>query len=110
MGRLSNPARIMFLIGIVFVLLPSIDARKLKNLDIQKKGVNIISNGGIHSLEESLILNALPKGTRKPSTPSKKGHSVILDRKLFDNTVKDDNNDLHGVRTPASVLNPGVGH
>ncbi|XP_026416228.1 precursor of CEP13-like [Papaver somniferum] len=106
MGRLSNLVTTMLLIGVVFVLLPPIDARKLKNLDIQKKGVNI------NSLEDSLILNALPKGTRKPSTPSKKAHSVILDRKLSDNTpVQDDNNnDLHDVRTLASVPSPGVGH
>ncbi|KAI3966028.1 hypothetical protein MKX01_010985 [Papaver californicum] len=109
MGPLSNLITIMFSIGIVFLLLPSIDGRKLKNLDIQKQGVNI-SKGATHSLEDSLILNALPKGTRKPSTPSKKGHSVILDRKLNDSTVKDDKIDPHGVRTLASVPSPGVGH
>ncbi|CAA2958679.1 Hypothetical predicted protein, partial [Olea europaea subsp. europaea] len=37
----------------------------------------------VPSLDDRLFLNALPKGTVPGSTPSKKGHAVIIDEKLI---------------------------
>lgn len=56
------------------------------------------------SLDESLYLNILPKGTVPPSTPSNKGHSVPIDEKLVKRHL--------GVvdRILGSVPSPGVGH
>ncbi|KAG7034658.1 Precursor of CEP14, partial [Cucurbita argyrosperma subsp. argyrosperma] len=47
---------------------------------------------------DSLFLAALPKGTVPSSTPSKKGHAMVLDQKL---TAR------HLVQ---SVPSPGIGH
>lgn len=58
----------------------------------------------VPSLEASLLLSALPKGYVPPSAPSKKGHEMIVNEKLFV---------LHLAsidRILKSVPSPGVGH
>ncbi|KAF8391206.1 hypothetical protein HHK36_023508 [Tetracentron sinense] len=72
------------------------NARKL--LSTEKKKMKI------PSLEESLVLSALPKATIPPSSPSKKGHVMLVNEKLFI---------LHLAGTDRilrSVPSPGVGH
>ncbi|KAF8391204.1 hypothetical protein HHK36_023506 [Tetracentron sinense] len=71
------------------------DARKLLSMEKNKK---------FPSLEDSLVLSALPKGTIPPSSPSKKGHAMLVNEKLFT---------LHLARVDRilrSVPSPGVGH
>ncbi|OVA12426.1 hypothetical protein BVC80_1793g20 [Macleaya cordata] len=91
MGRLSN-------------------ARKIRNnnLEIKKKNLKLVPK-----LEDSLILNSLPKGTKPPnSSPSKKGHSVVLDRKLFSTSTITLHHlpSITNIRILQSVPSPGIGH
>ncbi|KAK9085769.1 hypothetical protein Sjap_026180 [Stephania japonica] len=75
------------------------EARKLLR-SIEEKKVMLT----VPALEDSLVLSALPKGTSPPSAPSKKGHSVVIDEKLFA---------MHFAsidRILRSVPSPGVGH
>ncbi|KAL5989794.1 hypothetical protein ACLOJK_010688 [Asimina triloba] len=56
------------------------------------------------SLDAGLFLSALPKGGVPPSSPSNKGHAVVVDEKLFTmHLTKMD-------RILTSVPSPGVGH
>ncbi|GFZ12390.1 hypothetical protein Acr_23g0007750 [Actinidia rufa] len=42
----------------------------------------LLSKKEVPSLEDSLVLNALPKGTISPSSPTGKGHSMAIDERL----------------------------
>ncbi|KAF8409100.1 hypothetical protein HHK36_005173 [Tetracentron sinense] len=95
MGRLCTVLLISMVVFVCF--LPSLEARKLLiSEEINKKK--------IPSLENTLVLSALPKGTTNPSSPSKKGHSMILNEKHFTlHLAKFD-------RILQSVPSPGIGH
>ncbi|RWR96294.1 putative B-cell lymphoma 6 protein [Cinnamomum micranthum f. kanehirae] len=58
----------------------------------------------VASLESSLILSALPKGSVPSSGPSKKVHSTIVDEKLFARHLE------RMDRILKSVPSPGAGH
>ncbi|KAF8391205.1 hypothetical protein HHK36_023507 [Tetracentron sinense] len=72
MARLTIVLLIFLVVSPCF--LPSLDARKLLSMEKKKK---------FPSLEDSLVLSALPKGTIPPSSPSKKGHAMLVNEKLF---------------------------
>ncbi|KAF5197197.1 hypothetical protein FRX31_013222 [Thalictrum thalictroides] len=74
--------------------IPSLHARKL--LDMKEM---------VSSLEDSLVLSSFAKGAKvPPSSPSQKGHSMIVNEKLF--TMHFASID----RILRSVPSPGVGH
>ncbi|KAI9121286.1 hypothetical protein K1719_008319 [Acacia pycnantha] len=56
------------------------------------------------SSTDSLFLSSLPKGTVPPSTPSKKGHAVVVDEKLIARHL------IAIDRLLRSVPSPGAGH
>lgn len=56
------------------------------------------------SSQASLYLSSLPKGTVPASTPTKKGHSTIVNEKLFARHLAAIDRILR------SVPSPGVGH
>ena len=76
----------------------ALDARKL--LSMEKKG-------RVSSMEQSLILASLPKGSTPPSSPSDKGHAAInINGRLFHvhlPRIKDR-------MLEESVTSPGAGH
>ncbi|KAF8411079.1 hypothetical protein HHK36_003618 [Tetracentron sinense] len=84
MARLATVLLIFMVLFVIF--LPSFEARK------------------IPSLEGSLILSALPKGTTPPSAPSKKGHAMVVNQRLFTQHLR------HIDRILQSVPSPGAGH
>ncbi|KAJ9690744.1 hypothetical protein PVL29_013081 [Vitis rotundifolia] len=95
----SHKALLLILFVVFSSFLPSLDARKL--LDMEEDSHNKKS---IPALEASLVLTALPKGTVPASSPSKKGHDMVVDEKLIARhlAVVD--------RILRSVPSPGVGH
>ena len=95
----SHKALLLILFVVFSSFLPSLDARKL--LDMEEDSHNKKS---IPALEASLVLTALPKGTVPASAPSKKGHAMVVDEKLIARhlAVVD--------RILRSVPSPGVGH
>lgn len=56
------------------------------------------------SSPDSLFLSALPKGTIPSSSPSKKGHAVVVDEKLIARHL------IAIDRLLRSVPSPGAGH
>lgn len=76
---------------------PSVPSPPNKNEDLM--GVKRVA-----SLESSLILSSLPKGSVPSSGPSKKGHSTIVDEKLFARQLE------RMDRFLKSVPSPGAGH
>ncbi|OVA16140.1 hypothetical protein BVC80_8927g22 [Macleaya cordata] len=103
-------------------LVPSSDARKLllnmekntnNNKDMMMKK-DVIAVVVPSSLRDSLVLNALPKGSVPPSAPSKKGHAMInINEKLFRTfatTYTTTPSPAHIDRILRSVPSPGVGH
>lgn len=84
----------LLFITLLVCFVPILEARKLRSM--QKKEVP--------SLESTLILNALPKGPSPPSSPSDKGHAMLMNPKLFE---------IHLARIDRllqSVPSPGAGH
>ncbi|CAK8578585.1 unnamed protein product [Lathyrus sativus] len=57
------------------------------------------------SLRDGLFLSALPKGSVPSSSPTKKGHAVVVDEKLIERHLISMDRVLF-----ASVPSPGVGH
>lgn len=53
----------------------------------------------------SLFLSALPKGTVPSSSPTKKGHAVVVDEKLIERHLISKDRDLI-----VSIPSPGIGH
>ncbi|KAF8413711.1 hypothetical protein HHK36_001703 [Tetracentron sinense] len=82
-------------LGPVICFVPTLEARKLLSMETKKKAL---------SLEDSLFLSALPKGTIPPSSPSKKGHAMIINEKLFALPLASIDRILR------SVPSPGIGH
>ncbi|KAK4271744.1 hypothetical protein QN277_020388 [Acacia crassicarpa] len=74
------------------------DARKL-HVGAQRSHPNVTP-----SSTDSLYLSSLPKGTVPPSTPSKKGHAVVVDEKLIARHL------IAMDRLLSSVPSPGAGH
>ncbi|KAK9093103.1 hypothetical protein Syun_028014 [Stephania yunnanensis] len=94
-------ARLFWVLYFVVLLgsfVPSTEARKL----LRSIGENKVMT--VPALEDSLVLSALPKSTTPPSAPSKKGHLVIIDEKLFAMHLATIDRILR------SVPSPGVGH
>nr|DAD48182.1 TPA_asm: hypothetical protein HUJ06_018119 [Nelumbo nucifera] len=94
MARLA--ALLVIFLAVFSCFAPCFEARKLLNME-KKKEIPA-------SLADSLLLSALPKGPIPPSGPSKKGHAMIVDQKLFS---------LHLSRADRilrSVPSPGMGH
>lgn len=99
MARLSALA---FVFIVVFAsVVPTLEARKLFDTSEHQ-----FKRAASYSLDGSLFLSALPKGTVPASTPSKKGHAFIVDEKLIArrHLVGNDRRALQ------SVPSPGVGH
>ncbi|KAK4787567.1 hypothetical protein SAY86_011400 [Trapa natans] len=59
-------------------------------------------------LKPSSLLSSLPKGTIPYSSPSKKGHSLVVDEKLIARHLS--SLSLNGRLLITSVPSPGVGH
>lgn len=100
MARLSALA---FVFIVVFAsVVSTLEARKLFDTSEHQFKKRAAS----YSLDGSLFLSALPKGTVPASTPSKKGHAFIVDEKLIArrHLVGNDRRALQ------SVPSPGVGH
>ncbi|XP_050900639.1 precursor of CEP14 [Lathyrus oleraceus] len=55
---------------------------------------------------DSLFLSALPKGTVPSSSPTKKGHAVVVDEKLIERHLISMDRRLLIVSAPS----PGIGH
>lgn len=86
---------ILVLIFICFSVQSS-EARKLLKSENKEVG---------SSLEESLALSALPKGSVPPSTPSNKGHATVLVNEKHFTAVP-----AQVERNSQSVPSPGIGH
>jgi hypothetical protein len=98
MARISTASLLFFLV-VFSAFAACLEGRKL--LDIAKES----KKRSVASLGDSLILSALPKGKVPSSTPSKKGHGMVVDEKLVARhliSISD--------RSLRSVPSPGVGH
>ncbi|XAR66598.1 hypothetical protein NMG60_11012881 [Bertholletia excelsa] len=84
-------------IVVVTSLVSSSHGRKLLNVQETKQQE-------VPSLDDRLYRTALPKGPVTPSSPSKKGHSMIVDEKLIARHLAAVDRILR------SVPSPGVGH
>ncbi|KAK9088705.1 hypothetical protein Scep_027787 [Stephania cephalantha] len=89
---------VLYFVVLLGFFVPSTEARKL----LRSIGENKVMT--VPALEDSLVLSALPKSTTPPSAPSKKGHLVIIDEKLFAMHLATIDRILR------SVPSPGVGH
>ncbi|CAI8618696.1 unnamed protein product [Vicia faba] len=58
------------------------------------------------SSRDSLFLSALPKGTVPSSSPTKKGHAVVVDEKLIERHLIS----MDGRHLIVSFPSPGIGH
>ncbi|KAF7146812.1 hypothetical protein RHSIM_Rhsim04G0027000 [Rhododendron simsii] len=58
----------------------------------------------VPSMEDNLILSALPKGTTPRSSPSYKGHAMAINERLYVLPIP------HADRVLQAVPSPGVGH
>ncbi|XP_050368138.1 precursor of CEP14 [Argentina anserina] len=99
MARLSALA---FVFLMVFAMVVStLEGRRLLDTNEYEFKKKATSN----SLDKSLFMSALPKGTVPASTPSKKGHTFVIDEKLIArrHLVGHD-------RFLQSVPSPGVGN
>ncbi|CAB4276290.1 unnamed protein product [Prunus armeniaca] len=97
MPRLSALA-IIFLVVLASFAAAS-ESRKL--LDMKKQD----GDGQYRKRVASLFLGALPKGTVPASTPSKKGHAVVINEKLIARHLSSNDRIL-----AQAVPSPGVGH
>ncbi|KAG2687938.1 hypothetical protein I3760_09G072300 [Carya illinoinensis] len=95
MARLS--AMILFSLVVFAAFVSCLEGRKLLDLKQTEKR-------SVPALRDSLILSALPKGTVPASTPSKKGHAVVVDEKLIGRHL------ISTDRILRSVPSPGIGH
>ncbi|XP_010242152.1 PREDICTED: uncharacterized protein LOC104586566 [Nelumbo nucifera] len=95
MARSVTASLVLFLV-LFASFAPFLEARKLLKMESKKKVPA--------ALRDSLVLSALPKGAVPPSAPSDKGHSVIVDQKLFSMHLPKADRSLQ------SVPSPGVGH
>ncbi|KAI8010625.1 Precursor of CEP14 [Camellia lanceoleosa] len=94
MAFLSKLSLVFFLL-ICCACAPSLEARKLLTMENKK----------VPSLEDSLLLSALPTGTiPPPSSPGGKGHSMVINGRVFVLPLP------HLDRVLQSVPSPGVGH
>ncbi|KAH7848094.1 hypothetical protein Vadar_033747 [Vaccinium darrowii] len=82
-----------FIVLLICYKTPSLEARKLSSKE-----------EGVRSMEDSLILSALPKGTTPPSSPSDKGHAMAINERLSASPI------AHADRFLKSVPSPGIGH
>lgn len=95
MARLATLSLILMVVFASFA--SSSQARKLLvSKDEEEKRVP--------SLVDSLFLSALPKGKVPPSSPTKKGHAVVVDQKLIARHL------ITIDRILQSVPSPGMGH
>lgn len=96
MARISAASLLFFLV--VFAAFAAcLEGRKLLDAKESKKR-------SVASLGDSLILSALPKGKVPSSTPTKKGHGMVVDEKLVARHLVSIDRSLR------SVPSPGVGH
>ena len=97
MAKSSSSVPLIFILVLVLSI-SSLDARKL--LSMEKKG-------GVSSMEESLILPSLPKGSTPPSSPSDKGYAMVnINGRLFSIHLPSIKDRMLG----ESVPSPGIGH
>ncbi|CAN6689628.1 hypothetical protein ACFX13_004899 [Malus domestica] len=96
MPRLSAFALIFLVVMASFVSI--LESRKLS--DVKK------DDAEYKKKEASLFLSALPKGNVPASTPSKKGHAVVINEKLIARHLSVEPNRI----LAQSVPSPGVGH
>ncbi|KAG8385402.1 hypothetical protein BUALT_Bualt03G0039300 [Buddleja alternifolia] len=87
---------VVFLALIFSTLVSTTNGRKLL--------MNVHQNKVPSPADMSLYLSALPKGKVPASTPSKKGHAAIVDRKLIARHLTSVDRILR------SVPSPGIGH
>ncbi|KAF7803270.1 precursor of CEP14 [Senna tora] len=82
------------------------EARKLHvGAERNTRSINVITPKHHSSnSRDSLFLTALPKGTVPSSTPSRKGHAVVVDQKLIARHL------IALDRLLRSVPSPGAGH
>lgn len=99
MARLSTLA-LMALLVVFASFVSDSQGRKLLVVEENKK----LPSSPSSSMEESLFLNVLPKGTVPSSTPSKKGHAEVVDEKLVARHL------IAIDRILQSFPSPGVGH
>ncbi|PRQ29229.1 hypothetical protein RchiOBHm_Chr5g0011661 [Rosa chinensis] len=99
MARLSALAFVFLMVFATFV--STLEGRRLFDTNEYQFKKKAASN----SLDGSLFLSALPKGTVPGSTPSKKGHAFVVDEKLVARRHLVGND-----RFLQSVPSPGVGH
>lgn len=99
MARYSSALLLFFLVVYAALSDSCLEGRRLLN-------VKQIEKRSIPALEDSMILSALPKSPVPSSTPSKKGHSVVVDDKLIARRliISIDRSTLR------SVPSPGVGN
>ncbi|KAG4146417.1 hypothetical protein CXB51_012208 [Gossypium anomalum] len=96
MARFSSLV-IIFLVIISASFVPQMESRKLLNAGER--------NENVPSLFASLMLSALPKGSKVPaSAPSKKGHATLDNEKRFARHL------ARIDRILQSVPSPGAGH
>ncbi|KAL6991267.1 hypothetical protein U1Q18_009385 [Sarracenia purpurea var. burkii] len=96
---MARSSVVMFMAFVVFAsFLPSSLGRKLLTGEDNKKGSEL------PSLESLYLSNSLPKGKVTPSSPSMKGHAMIVDEKLIARHLAAVDRILR------SVPSPGVGH
>lgn len=93
MARLS-PLSIILLV-IIASFMSTLEGRKL---------LNTVDKETIPSVEGSLVVSALPKGTVTPSSPSKKSHGMVVNEQLFARHLAAIDRILR------SVPSPGAGH
>ncbi|OWM72984.1 precursor of CEP14 [Punica granatum] len=89
---------LMIFVVCSFLLSPSEGRKLLGAMKVDKSKV---------TLNPSMLLSALPKGTVPSSAPSKKGHAVVVDEKLIARHLSS----LERERALLlSIPSPGVGH
>lgn len=93
MARLSTML-IIFLV-IIATFMSALEGRTL---------LSTVDKKMVPSLQGSLVVSALPKGTVTPSSPSKKGHATVINEQLFARHLALIDRILR------SVPSPGAGH